>query len=483
MNVFRLTFLAFALLLPACAIGPLLPEDRAELDARRPPDVVLGEPMRLFDEPPLRVAGLAARDGRVHIFQIDAARALRHAEVDANGVVAREQLATLDQDPKQTPLDAIEWPPGTLRVVAGSSQFVRATASPVWQEWKDNRCRRFLVVGDRLFCAFVMSGEEFGAPKRSDVYFGIILIVPFAIPVERQSQKLVIAEAVANIWVVRAVVDAEDPLDARGLQQIGTDASGDAHLLYTVGRGGAFIFSTGPAIGAVPPVKLRYTRISGEALRSSPGATEQVGHASVIAVKGREVQPPPCFAWDWWSQNSWNFSRWEGRLENRFAVGSDSGTIEGLAATLQSPVRIGGRTLTFFGELDVTLRDGKWDERVAVVLRNDWPDAGMEYRFSPPVDPKVRFDSSGALHALMPHCTNHPIWDACIPALSYLVKRDGTWSRPVTFGIGRYSGKLAYEHAKAYTLLIASSERAYIGWVEEDGGFAGRWILRGSGVR
>jgi hypothetical protein len=451
----HIALLALAVLLCACATA-LPPEHQAELDARHALDASLGEAMRLLERSPVRVAGLISRDGRAHVFGVDASKWLQHVEIDGNTVVTREHVATLAEDPQAMSLSAIEWPPGTLRVAAGSSQFVRTAASPVWQEAKGNRCARFLPVAGRLFCAFVISGEEIGSPKRTDVYGGLIIIIPFAIPVEKQSRKLVIAEATGEQWVVRTVLDVDDPLDAVPVE-IGSDGQGNVHVLYYVKRGGMLILffpAGGGGIGEEPESKLRYARISSDVLLGAGRAAPKAQEKPFTSVRGLEVRDPP-----WTTPATRRF--WWGDL----AVSPVSGAIEGLYGSTE--VRLGGKHYTQGMLLGVEMRDGVWQERTCVVVKDDWPEQGLDYHGYPSKHVSVAFDASGALHALVPHDTDHSA-----SALTYLVKRGGAWSRPVIFKTG------AFQHALAYArLLITGDSRVFVAWAEKDAGLLGRWVL------
>ena len=54
---------------------------------------------------------------------------------------------------------------------------------------KGNRCQRFLPIRNEPFCAFVIKGEEIGAPKRTDYTVGLIFIFPLAFLVKHSSRQ------------------------------------------------------------------------------------------------------------------------------------------------------------------------------------------------------------------------------------------------------------------------------------------------------
>jgi len=465
------SLLTCTVLLIACATEqPPPPERVAELDARQAPEVRFGKRLNLLSESPARVVGVISRDGRAHVWAIGPSKTLHHIEVDASGNVSSERIGAVDENLATMAFDAVESRPGALRVLAGSSQFVRGTAGTGWQEVKGNQCVRFLAIAEVLYCGLVMSGEELGAPKRADWYAGVFVIIPYAIPVQRQSRKLVIAEASGDTWVARTIVDVDDPLDAQPKFLMGADSGGNVHLVYAVGRGGALLLFAPPGIGgAVPQAVLRYARVNSESLLPRVTAPGGEPIKPFALVSGHSITAPT----DLYGGMSTS------ALANSasFAFDPASGVLEGLVATVGGGQRgTGWRSgkAGFKGVFDVHLRSGKWDDHADVVLLNDWPTEGLDYVF-PSGRPSVAFDSSGGLHALVPLCTEHPIWDPCKGAFSYLVKRGRRWSKPVMV-------KAPFDFHQdrwGQTLLLVGEARSFAAWAEARAGLVGRWILPG----
>jgi len=433
---------ANGLLLMGCVSTQLAPEARSTLDRRPSLDVSVGRPMRLFDHPPDRVAGLRSHDGRVHVFAIDSEKVLQHVEVDGDSITVREQVGKAAEGSEPIMLDAVEWPSGTLRVVYGPVQFVRSRGDGTWRKIERNRCVRFVVARQRLYCGFVMSGKEFGSQERTDVYWGLVMIFPLAIPVQRQSEKLVIAEAVDESWTVRAVLDVEDPLDAQPYFLMDVDNDEFVHVLYAVNRGGGW-FVIGPGLaGGGPEGSLRYARVKSSMLDKSSDGTSKRSAEPVILLSSDAVS--------------------DSRLGMLyFVVNPAFGRLEGLVTGVHHHHALWGAELVF-DELRV--------DSSRPVLRDDWPREGMRYTY---FNVMVAADADGTLHALVPSCGGKGPF-GCEPGfnyLSYLRRRDGEWSHPIELAT-----KSPAHVRKPYALMIADGERVYVAWGEEGAEFSGRWI-------
>jgi hypothetical protein len=348
--------------------------------------------------------------------------------------------------------DAVEFPLGTWRILAGTSQFVRTQAGSPWRQVVGNRCQRLLTIGDKLLCGFVMSGEEFSTPTRTDVYGGIFMIIPFAIPVQRQSRKLVLAQAVGEPWVIRAVLDPGDVLDADTDFLMGADRDGNVHLVYSAGRGGAFLIIAGGVGGASAGSAPRYARVEAASLRTPAPIAAPEGVARYEGVNGRPIGKPP-----------WDF--WPGR--GPFAVDPTTGLVAGLMHSEPNhtqPIAFRGQKIRIDGLLDIEMRQGVWQDIANMVLLGDWPYAHARYLGQR----SLAFDDLGRLHALVPYCTSATMLDSCGGAISYLVKKEGQWSRPITIG-----GPFTYE---GRSLVIPGTRRTLAVWFEHRAGLAGQWI-------
>lgn len=468
--------LVLGVMVGGCAITTLHPADQAKLDQRLPPSVRVGDRTLLVEQPVEAVAGVITQEGRLHVFAIDSTKVIHHIEVDGENVIAREQLGTFEDGFWRAALEAIEWPPGTLRVLAGRLQFVRVRGE-AWRTLEGNRCVSFVVAKERLFCAFIASGEEFGTPTRLDVHVGIVFWIPLILPMQVQSRKLVIAEAMGEAWIVRAVVDAHDALSATDLV-IGADVNGNFHAFYTAAKGGSgFIVMPLEVRGQGPVPELRYVRLSAGKLSATLPNREAKAPKDVYALpEGARLRYP-----------SFVLVGSEGLLmplHMRFAVDPTSGAIEGLIGLNVFNARLSGYKENFWfkdgGLIDVRLYDWQWSDPVEVALLGRWPEEDVSYQaggLAPYFDrfpgPLLHFDANGTLHAVVRHCVGCVTWGGEARAgLSYLEKNSSGWLRPV---------KLDADNPRRLAGPIVGNGKVYIVWSEQDRygrdrGLFGRWI-------
>jgi len=476
--------LALATLLAGCAslaARGLLPE----VQGRRPPDVTLGPELVLLDEPPALTTSLIDRDGRAHLFVTDGKQQLRHIEVLGDTVVNSEILARTDTGGRAA-IDTVEQPAGKLRVLIGDKQYVRPAPDQQWQEIKGNPCQRFLPINNDLFCAFVVKGEEIGAPKRTDYYGGILLIVPFFFWVNTQATKLVIAqeaepETSGNTWTIRAVVDPETPEDALGDFMVGTHSQGTIEFLYYVSRGGGAIlvgcggYSCGE-LHSTPDSSLRYAQVARNQLvpqapdSQGQGSNPAGARTSWFSVQGRPLPMMPSMGGDWKGSFSRHRSWGLSPLQRRFTVNSPSGDIGGLLGGEMSMSGVGD-TRRFkvgcceFLWVELGIRDGIWLPGVDVVAAKHLPDA--TYSWFGDEHALIRSDSKGNSYALL-KMLQPGIWKRTdFPA--YFAKSGGNWSAPLI--LGRFSF-----WSSSRELAVSESTSAFAAWVNEQGKFVGRWI-------
>jgi len=227
--VISATLIMIATLVAGCA--SLVSKGKLpEVVARHPPDIQLGEELILLEKPPIMSSSLIDKEGTAHVFVVDEERQLNHIEILGDKIITREFLGIIETKQAKF-LDTVEHPPGKLRVLAGDKQYFQVAPNLEWQEIKGNRCARFVPVGDDLFCAFVIKGEEISAPERTDYTFGLFLVVPFVYWSHEHASKLVLAQESQNGWIVRAVVDPDTPMDANSDFMVGTDSLGNINFL------------------------------------------------------------------------------------------------------------------------------------------------------------------------------------------------------------------------------------------------------------
>jgi hypothetical protein len=488
--------LLLSAVLSACgslAVRGLLPE----VQSRRPPNVDLGPQIVLLDGSITSSTSLIGTDGRVHIFATDAKKQLRHIEVLGDVVVKSEILGMTEADDKAA-IDSVEQPAGKLRVLVGDRQFVRAAPELSWQEFKGNRCQRVLAIRNELYCAFVIKGEEIGAPKRTDYTVGLVFIVPWVSWSNKQAAKLVIAQELAkqisgDSWVIRAVVDPENPLDADSDFMVGTDNQGMLHVLYAASRGGGFfIVGAGPGGGGgagwEPTPELRYAQFPLDRLVARSADTEDQTPNPDIAppqwlsiVGDRLFFPPrqrnlPLPIYRETAQDEVEFFESGIRpLDRLFIVNKAAGSVSGLASgSIQrmlfdkDQMRIpwgGGYWVEF------RIDSKKWLPGYDIVTAEDLPVSGYGWSGSRR-DVVIKADTKGTLYALLSHYSGGGFFTGADLFMDYFVKSSNGWSAPLTLGRS-YSSILA---GTPRTLAVTDSGSAFAAWVDRDKKFVGRWV-------
>ncbi len=474
---FVTAFLLLSTLLAGCistlASRGLLPE----VKARRPPEVELGAELILLNESARFSTSVISTDGRAHVFVTNAKRQLQHIEILGDKILSRELLGVIETDGGLA-LDAVEYPPGKLHVLAGDRQYLRAVPDQEWQEIKGNRCTRFVPAGDDLFCAFVIKGEEVSAPKRTDVTFGWFFLVPVAWWSNKQASKLVVAQESADGWTIRAVLDPETIRDADPDFMVGTDSLGTLHFLYGTSRGGGFFFAVAGGYSAGggfvgPSPELRYAQAALDRLLPPPLYSQNQGLSSGIAttpwvpIQGTFLSGSPSL-----------YSRITGEtpglrpFDRHFFVNKASGEVSGLM-----PLDSYGRLddVRKLGESDkgwvkVGIRDGRWAPGFDVAAAKDLPDS--TYNWYPDPDALIKNDSKGNCYALLENC-KIGFWKTTF-SMNYFVKDGVNWSAPLTLGSNYRGWTWGLTHRR--TLAVDGTGVAFAAWINSEGELVGRWI-------
>jgi hypothetical protein len=454
------------LLLAGCsslAARGLLPD----VQARRPANVQLGRELTLADTAPSRSTSFIDADGRVHVFLVDRQKQLRHIELFHDELVVQEVVGTLETAAPAA-LDAVEQSAGKLRVLAGDKQFVRSSRQSPWREINGNRCARFLAVAENLLCAFVIKGEEIGAPARKDWTVGWFILVPLAWWSNTQAAKLVVAQLSDERWIIRAVLDADSPLDANRDFMVDTDNEGNIYFLYFASRGGGmFALVVGAAPGAVgggfqgPAPELKYVRVSLDRLIAPASALSEPVPSSATRIS-------------WESIPATNLKLREvlSQLNKRYALNKATGEVSGLLwGNLTVKTTAGIRRFEFTSDAadccswtEARIRDGSWVSGEEVVATPDLPDMG--YEWSRDDAALLKSDARGNLCALLEH--GRPgFWTASY-SMAYLAKNASDWSAPIT--LGSSSG------GDTRTLAVSDSGISFAAWVDKEGNFVGRSI-------
>jgi hypothetical protein len=446
-----------------------------EVVARRPPDLQLGPELILHEKPPIMSSSLIDKEGAAHVFVVDKERQLNHIEILGDKITAREVLGIIEAE--QVPfLDTIEHPPGKLHVLAGDKQYLRAAPNLEWQEIRGNRCARFVPVGDDLFCAFVIKGEEAGAPERTDYTVGWFLLVPIFYWSHVHASKLVLAQETPHGWIIRAVVDPEMSMDTDDDFMVASDSLGNIHFLYFTSKGGGafYVFAYYPGAGAggiSPEPKLRYARLKFDRIvGDAADARNQASNKNRapmkwIPVTGVPLTHKPFIKLDSNYNNAYIVLR---PLSRNFSINKATGEVHGLMYAGQCTLDDGERQLPLFGPdrswVEVNILDEKWSPYFNIVTAEDFPTSGYSWH---QFEKEIKTDSKGNLHALLGGLK--PSFWTAPRHINYLVKIGDNWSAPLTLGGGNL---WSYDSS----LAVTDFGVAFAAWVNEKGQFIGRWI-------
>jgi hypothetical protein len=480
-------------LVGGCANQRSVREVLPELSQRRAPEAEIGPETVLLDDlpkySPFIGTSLISADGRVHVFVVDRKDHLNHFEIMGDQILTREVIGVVETDS----VDAIEYPQGKLRVLAGNRQYIRPEPHQGWQEVKGNRCSKFVPTADKLLCAFVVKGEEVNAPYRKDTYFGVIILVPYVFWKNVQASKLVIAEETAdNEWTIRAVLDPDTVMSANNRFMIGADRFDTLHFLYLTGRGGAAFFflvgaATGGGVGGGAGAggwhfydpELRYAKISLNQLFSQPESrnidpNQGSAHPSWMTVKGVTVSldlfrvfPLSDLLSDFGEELGFLLTP----LDRRFLVEKTSGKVKGLA---DSPITTTSDDIPAFYFQSPRYAPAQWG-CVEAEISNDKLLLSLdkivtisdEHGNAPVL--VVKQDAEGTIHALVSIGSKE---EGFLPKAVYYVQKNGpTWSQPLLLGVPRdiHSDEL---------LLAANADGViYAAWVDKERRLIGRWII------
>ena len=446
--------------LASLASKGLLPE----VKARRPPEVDLGEELALLDDPATACSSFISQDGRVHLFAIDNKAQLYHIEILGDTIVTREALGVINTE-RGFSIDAVEYPDGVLRVLAGDRQYIRSSPAENWREMKGNRCMKFLPAGDNLFCAFVAKGdEEIGAPKRTDITYGWFILIPIVYWSHEQAAKLVLAQELEGGWAIRAVLDPDTDLDADRDFMVGIDNQGIIHFLYNTSRGGGvFVVIAHPAGGGAgyqghEPL-LRYSQISLDRILHFATPTQKAPDANQhprgwLPIKGFPMSKLPPYV----------KSGGNSRLRN-FEINNSSCELQGLMHMV-GYLKDGDRELQFSPSdqawLRIGLRDGHWAKNVDIVTATDLPEQSYSWSIDP--DVIIRNNSQNYTYALIRSTKNGKFFMTCF------VKNYQYWSAPLVIGSTRF------KIGDGRSIAVDEYGRAFAAWVDGEGRFVGRWL-------
>jgi hypothetical protein len=459
-----------------------------EVQARKAPEVVLGPELVLLDEEGNFATSFIDTGGRAHLFVTDAKGQLHHIEVQGDRILARELLGVIEAN-RDLALDAVEYPPGGLRVLAGDRQYIREAPGRDWKEIKGNRCARFVPAGNDLLCALVIKGEEIEAPKRTDVTYGWFLVAPIFFWSNKQASKLALTQESTDGWIIRAVLDPDTVLDADRDFLVGTDTQGTLHFLYGTSTGGRYLFLLpglhGPGYGAAGPTgpdpELRYAQVAIDRLSPPQDANNQSPGSTTTAwvpIQGTSLPwKPPFLSYE--SRLAENPLVVSLRpLDRHFVFTKTPGEIKGLMWIVRGQLDDGVRKLDFWNPdnawVEIGIRDGKWMRGFDVAAAKSLPDSSynwIEGQFTTDSNAMIKYDLKGNCYAILASYGPNG-------SMAFLLKNGATWSAASTLGS---RCDLCWGDARA--LATDPSGNAFAAWVNKDHKFVGRWIRpRGVGL-
>jgi hypothetical protein len=491
------------LLLGGCA-GVKTSDMIAGFGDRLPPDVGPGQEIVLLERSSKVVTTLVGSDGYVHVFALGQSADLHHAVVSKTNVIKRESIGTVaamegpeHESRGRTAIDAIEHPRGALRVAVKGTQYIQVVPGGAWEKSQNSLCDRYLVYGERLFCAGIAKGKEIGTPIRRDVTFGLLGVLPLWWSTQKQSDKLVLAEEIDGAWHVSAVVDPEEPFDIDPDFFAGIDAKGTIHLLYGGSRGGglfAVVGAGGPgfaggagSIGA--PSVVRFAQVPVDNLKGGgslarSGAGIEAESATPVRIKGAALGKMPFMK----RRDAALAENPEAWLELRpfaqkFSLDRSSGEIRGLMWAERMKLDDGERRATFntLGDfpraldsswVSVSMLDGRWLNHFDVVTGDDVP-VGFSWWSNP--EALARVDANGKLHALLIATGKRNV------GLSYVTDGGIGWSAPLILGLFPGSSLTSLGGDVGRSLAFTREGDAFVTWVNAEGALVGRFLYPASG--
>jgi hypothetical protein len=418
---------------------------------------------------------------------VDSKNQLNHITILSDNSSSIEPLGLIEINDSVVFIDAIEYPRGTLRVLANNKQYIRSSADSGWQELEENKCTRFISVDDDLYCSFVTKGKEISSPKRKDVTVWIVEILPVFWWKNVEVAKIVLAKETPGGWTIKAVIDQDTDRDAENRFMIESDSYGKIHLLYYASKGGEWNWAA--AVGGPSGVgggvvgdsfykpELRYAQIDITQLKEhdssdahNPALSMESGGKGWISVKGSSVTTlpfPDTINYDYFEKNAPQHPSL-----NNFTVNKPTGNIEGFfTSTVWANSFEEYRVF-----LDLKMHNGQWlpfyniIDRKEFIQEGDIPDKAQILC--------LRIDSRGNSHAMAIGCndTMHTVYHRSILDnyhISYIKKVGNRWSAPLM--IYNYNSRY-YESPIGQLLAIGPNGDLFAIALNSKSELVGRWI-------
>jgi hypothetical protein len=448
--------------------------------ARQQSTVRLGPIVTLFDHVPRAAASAMTSNGGLHVVAVDREGWVRHLQIQDEEIVVEERLGRLATSASgpTPPIDVVEHPLGTLRVLASDLSFRRAADQSAWEETAGNRCAAFLPTADRLLCAFVLDGTEVSAPRRTDVSGGLLLVVPVVWWTHETADKLVVAEETDAGWELRWVVDPNTTLDAGPDFLAGIDVDGTIHLVFAEGRGGGyFIASGGPGgAGALAGGPASHLRLAVVETGRRGGAPPNAG--SVTDAPDRRWQPVGARPLQSNLLDALTGSAAVGNLglrpvDRHFSLDSRTGTIS-VTVSVPTHVLTGDRASSLAPQDDSAwtvfrLCGDAWCGEPELAAADQLPDPSFRWHAD---EPLLVVDETGRDHLLL-IATDPGFWVNSSRTVYLEREPTGDWSAPLELG-----ASVAGSVCSVRLLAVDARGSVFAAWPDDAGRFVGRWLRR-----
>ncbi|MEQ1484688.1 hypothetical protein [Methyloglobulus sp.] len=474
-------FIALISFFILCSCSSLVEKGRLpEVTNRISPSLQLSSEITILDKEVTLIKSLVSNNGHAHVFALDNEGRLSHTDIQGNQIQQHHEIGKVELGNAKF-IDAIELTNNQYRILAGDTQYIVDEAGRILREIKGNKCERFLPIGDKLFCSFIISGKEAGAPERTDVTGGIFFILPFVFWSTEQATKLVLAEETANGWLIKAVVDPNIKPDTSPDYVVQLDNQGILHIVYYTTGGGGFFAVGGGGNGGVfvgSESNLRYAQLQTSRLmdRNLPVSSDKSHETNNgwLAINGANLDWSQVPFFDYDSGGVGGASYFASRftpLTHHLSIdpvlGDLSFSISGAMSFdgLRKVYIYHGGRLGGLDDLWLEFRNRKsqWDLDFTTLVTNDIPTKGYEWNYIYN-GVKNRIDRSGVGHIIVFSKKSNYL------TIEYLQKNNQNWSLPIKLG--------NCEECRFSDFAVSQHGNIFVYWTNDQDKLIGRWIRK-----